>query len=642
MHASKKLLIFVTVAVVCFSFAGAALAVQGSVFDDFNDNTISPAWIVLKQNNRAGVASVAESDGMMKMSIHKSYGADGTKDALAEVKTTDSSILKSSYVSVSTSSKSSSYGTGHPIYVGYSVTGSDFSTTDSSGFRGFIWDDRGTMWHASNKLMTPSSPDVGLDLSTYSNDITFEFNSVEGTGRVIYGSETTDWFTLVDPAQIVDFRAGLMVGRTYDNSVTRELDLLEVDTSMTKEDIISALSDVSSKVDALSKQGVDVGGIKTSIISAESSADSGDLEAAQAMLQDVQTSIAEAEKVSVAIASAEMEISIAKNLEADTKSADDKLASAKDAFSKESYDIALRRADEAKSLAKSAGVPGVAKISDIVAQSSKYDGRTVTIVGNIQDLKVATGAYSFSIDDGSAIMSVTYSKALGGIVEGDNVRVEGIYSAYSKSVAATSVERETNIIFLAIIAVVVAAAAFAAYKFLPKLMRSPGAAPSGDVKAPKAAKEKGAPAEVMRKMPSSVFLYVTLLGIILVLIGSIGPWAKISSTTLSVVKYGYEADGVITMIMGAVAILVFIIAYLGYMNKVKGQIANAILGIIIAAMALYEISSTGSKLEQLQGLSALVSLLGVSIKLDWGIYMVLVGGMVMVAGAVIYLFSARK
>ena len=209
----------------------------------------------------------------------------------------------------------------------------------------------------------------------------------------------------------------------------------------TKETVSELIGSVSSSIDDLKNSNVDTTLIEGTLDNAQHEYDNGDYDEAYELAQNAQELVDDAYEAQQAIESAQAEIADAKTLGADVKEAEDKLAEAEDALNKGNYEYAQNWANKTAELAKNADT-GSVQINDLKALATKYDGRTVVVSGTLKDIETAYGkGYTFALDDGSGMISVTYQGNLGDLEDGDKVKVTGVFQASTGTIVAEDVQK---------------------------------------------------------------------------------------------------------------------------------------------------------------------------------------------------------
>ena len=141
------------------------------------------------------------------------------------------------------------------------------------------------------------------------------------------------------------------------------------------------------------------------------------------------------------IAYAQTEIDEAREVNADTSSAELKLEQARQALALEEYKMVQYLVDEAVWLAKRSSV-GQISVKNLRAMATRISGHTVTITGAVKSLEARYGAgYNFALDDGTGSMGVSYQGALVDIGDDYVVRVTGIFDSTMEAVAASRIEK---------------------------------------------------------------------------------------------------------------------------------------------------------------------------------------------------------
>lgn len=209
----------------------------------------------------------------------------------------------------------------------------------------------------------------------------------------------------------------------------------------TKESTSELISSVSTRIDALKRNNVDTSLIEEALKNAQNAFDLGNHDEAYELAQSAQKMADDAYEAQQHIESAQSEIDDAESIGAEVNDAEAKLKEAKDALNKGNYEYAQYWADEASELAKHASI-GSVQIKDLKALATKYDERTVVISGTIRDIETVYGeGYTFALDDGSGMISVSYQGSLGDIKDGDRVTASGIFQASTGTVVADNVQK---------------------------------------------------------------------------------------------------------------------------------------------------------------------------------------------------------
>ncbi|MDY6966801.1 MAG: DUF2341 domain-containing protein [Halobacteriota archaeon] len=203
---------------------------------------------------------------------------------------------------------------------------------------------------------------------------------------------------------------------------------------MSRGEISELINSVTTNIDVLNRKDIDTSLIEVALNNAIDAYDTGRDEDASELVKNAKKMADDTyEALSEHIEPAQLVIDEAKSLGADVKEAEDKLEEADDALSKGNYEYAMDWADNALELAKNATVSSV-KITDLIALSAKYDQYTVMITGTIKDINAVYGkGYTFALDDGSGMISVSYKGILGDIQDGDRVTVHGVFQVTNGS-----------------------------------------------------------------------------------------------------------------------------------------------------------------------------------------------------------------
>jgi hypothetical protein len=117
---------------------------------------------------------------------------------------------------------------------------------------------------------------------------------------------------------------------------------------------------------------------------------------------------------------------------------------------------------------------------------------------------------------------------------------------------------------------------------------------------------------------STTGLAVSLAGIVLLAIGSAGTWVKVGEITGG----GLDRDGVVTMVLAGLAAVVLIIA--AVRGRAISRIALGIVAVLALATCIYDVGDVSS-----------ADIAGTSATVGWGLWMCLVGSIVLAAGVVV-------
>lgn len=115
-------------------------------------------------------------------------------------------------------------------------------------------------------------------------------------------------------------------------------------------------------------------------------------------------------------------------------------------------------------------------------------------------------------------------------------------------------------------------------------------------------------------------------GIVLVILGAIGPWVKVADIS----EGGLDADGVITLILGLIAAAFVVLAF--RKRAAPNMFAIGIPAVLIVVIAIADISDVNGADLGVPGLDASVG---------WGLWLTLVGGIVLAASVAMGLMRKR-
>ena len=307
----------------------------------------------------------------------------------------------------------------------------------------------GTKAHTVNvNLVAPSSPGTYYIIAAGMWELSAS-NVASGTNWAMHndhwddGNDLADWnATTIESA----INSGLVV---VNWEIEREMVKMYVPATAIrvkviggdKESVIDLINSVSTRRDVLKRNIIDTSLIEEALKNAQNAYDLGNYEEAYELAQSVQKMADDAYAAQQHIESAQSEIDDAKSIGAEVKEAEAKLKEAKDALNKGNYEYARDWADDASELAKHASI-GSVQIKDLKALATKYDERTVVISGTIRDIETVYGeGYTFALDDGSGMISVSYQGSLGDIRDGDRVKASGIFQASTGTVVADDVQK---------------------------------------------------------------------------------------------------------------------------------------------------------------------------------------------------------
>jgi hypothetical protein len=118
----------------------------------------------------------------------------------------------------------------------------------------------------------------------------------------------------------------------------------------------------------------------------------------------------------------------------------------------------------------------------------------------------------------------------------------------------------------------------------------------------------------------------------LLVLGSFLPWVKASIGILSAEKAGIDGDGVFTLGLGVVAVLVFAL-----MKSQPGRVLTLVAGLLASAVALYDIVDVNNKAAELSSRSGPFQ---IEASVGIGLWLSLVGGVAVVIGAILAMRDA--
>jgi hypothetical protein len=128
---------------------------------------------------------------------------------------------------------------------------------------------------------------------------------------------------------------------------------------------------------------------------------------------------------------------------------------------------------------------------------------------------------------------------------------------------------------------------------------------------------------------------VAIIGAAVLAVGSLLPWAEVNAGLLERKVNGTEGDGVITLV---IAILVGLVAALGLLKReVAGAAVTVVLlgGVAAGGVAIYDTANVSDAAKRAEDISSLVTA-----KVGGGLYVCIVGAVVVVVGAL--LANAKK
>ncbi|NUP33917.1 MAG: hypothetical protein HOU01_19725 [Streptomycetaceae bacterium] len=139
--------------------------------------------------------------------------------------------------------------------------------------------------------------------------------------------------------------------------------------------------------------------------------------------------------------------------------------------------------------------------------------------------------------------------------------------------------------------------------------------------------------------------YIGVLGAVLVLVGSFLPWVKLSTEGLSETVKGNDGDGIITLVAAIAAIVLFGVGVA--MRKAAVSAAGALPGLVALVFAVLNmVDKERLPTQQAEDKGADSDtikevLQGLDLSNSYGIYVVLIGALVTVAGGVLAYLRGR-
>lgn len=130
-----------------------------------------------------------------------------------------------------------------------------------------------------------------------------------------------------------------------------------------------------------------------------------------------------------------------RSLGVDVTLAESKLKDAREALNLSDYKGAKGLADDALEYINSSTIK-LDSINDLKDSSSRYDGYTVEVSGDIRGIEtVGDQGYKFILDDSTDLISVVFTGSLADITDGDKVTIRGKYHESSGMIEADTVEK---------------------------------------------------------------------------------------------------------------------------------------------------------------------------------------------------------
>lgn len=120
--------------------------------------------------------------------------------------------------------------------------------------------------------------------------------------------------------------------------------------------------------------------------------------------------------------------------------------------------------------------------------------------------------------------------------------------------------------------------------------------------------------------------WLLVVGTAAVAVGALLPWATVNAGLVSVSKAGTDGDGVITLLLALVVGGLVLAKWKAGLSR-AGVIASLVLGAIVLAIATYDAIDVASTVEESE-------LLEVRASVGIGLWLTLLGGIAMIAGAI--------
>jgi hypothetical protein len=128
--------------------------------------------------------------------------------------------------------------------------------------------------------------------------------------------------------------------------------------------------------------------------------------------------------------------------------------------------------------------------------------------------------------------------------------------------------------------------------------------------------------------------WVAIAGAGVVLLGLMGPWAKVISI-VSVSVSGFDTGDGKVVACFALGAFLFLALYARGRRSVFMLIAAAVFGVLVTAAAAYDLFDISSSLSDVNSDYARASV-------GWGLYLTVIGGIAIVAGSLFTISESRK
>jgi hypothetical protein len=128
--------------------------------------------------------------------------------------------------------------------------------------------------------------------------------------------------------------------------------------------------------------------------------------------------------------------------------------------------------------------------------------------------------------------------------------------------------------------------------------------------------------------------WLLVAGVVVVAFGALLPWATLNAGIISVSKAGTDGDGVITLLLAIVVGVLLLAKWKAGLSRAVVIVA-LVLGVIVLAIATIDAIDVASRFED-------NDLVEVRASVGIGLWLTLLGGIAMIAGAIWELRSSRS
>ncbi len=126
---------------------------------------------------------------------------------------------------------------------------------------------------------------------------------------------------------------------------------------------------------------------------------------------------------------------------------------------------------------------------------------------------------------------------------------------------------------------------------------------------------------------------LAVVGGVLIAVSSFAPWAAITTDLGKILVSGWSGDGKITLFLGIGCV---IFGALGFKFRPRAMgITAVVLATLVLLVGIADIAYASSRM------SAVSALLGATVALQWGIYLLVVAGIVALAGGVMLILKKQ-